>query len=259
MSGAITYEGGTSLDGDELKIRDRYALTCNLLDSSLIEQGDWDFQNPTIRVRWQGKAKENTTYTASVQSGCVISGVVYLNSSGNMITFENSGQTSFTFTTPTGTVQIVIVYKKSDESAISVSDVVNPMLEYGRYASSFVPYTMDGVEVASELRYEKKNISVSNATSSSNYGGTYLVKQGKMRHLHIAITNLSSANTQVIIGSVPGDSIPTMFAVSCGWSLQTSPSIAYGIVRADINYRGEIEVYAPYTDINIIDMTYYVG
>lgn len=154
MTGSLSFvENGqtATVDANKLEIRERYGLTCNLLDSALIEQGDWDGSNPTIRCRIKVKVKASTTYTQSV-SGCVIAGVVYLNSSGSLISFENSGATTFTFRTPSGCAYAVPVFKKSDDSAISVSDISNCQLEKGSQPSSYVPYTMDGVEVAKKCR-----------------------------------------------------------------------------------------------------------
>lgn len=251
MSGAITYDGGTSFDGDELKIRDRYALTCNLLDSALIEQGDWDGSNPSIRCHGTAKVRANTTYTQSV-SGCVIAGVVYLNSAGSMISFENSGATTFTFTTPSGCAYAVPVFKKSDDSAISVSDISNCQLEKGSQASSFVPFTMDGVEVAERLSYKKIYFTPNNVTQESGYDNCYYFKENGIVHLHLGFTT-TTYNTDTVIFQLPEGFRPKAYVASAGYS--SSISGLRDTCNATVSSAGYITITAK-GQFNILDMCY---
>ena len=199
MSGAITYEGGTSLDGDELKIRDRYALACNLLDSSLIEQGAID-GSTGASVDWSARIrsgftpiKPNTTYTVS-WSGSAIPCMFYYSSSKTFVSasLTNTEVTSYTFTTPSGVGFVKFTWGKYSNANITPSDVSNVQLEKGSTASSYVPYTMDGVEVADALRYTKKTLTPLNASNFSGYGGCFWERIGMLKHLHIAVENSSA-------------------------------------------------------------------
>lgn len=182
FSGAIKSKG------------DRIFGTCNLIDASSLEQGDWDGSNHSIRVHGRASVKASTTYTLSV-SGCVIAGVVYLNSSGTMITFENSGNAPFTFTTPSGCVTLVPVFKNSDNSAIYVSNIYNLQLEKGSSASSYVPYAMDNVELTKRVTWKYRGEFVNTVSFDADDVELMIVPKAYGFTMQRAVYFISDLNT----------------------------------------------------------------
>lgn len=144
---------------NDLHVDDRHALTCNLLDSALIERGALDGSTGAM-VDWYARIrseftpiKPNTTYTVS-WVGNAIPCMFYYSSTKAYVTsvLTSNEVTSYTFTTPSGVGFVKFTWGKSGNAYITPSDISNVQLEKGSQASSFVPFTMDGVEVAEKLR-----------------------------------------------------------------------------------------------------------
>lgn len=138
---------------------DRYAITCNLLDSALIESGGISDSNGAdeawskrIRTAQYIKVSAGTAYTCS--STQQVAKVYFYNSSKTFLSCSPSvvSQSTYTFTTPSGCAYVRIAFKNSGNTDITPSDISNVQLEKGSQASSFVPFTMDGVEVAERCR-----------------------------------------------------------------------------------------------------------
>ena len=123
----------------------------NLLDPNNIVKGDYDGTNPTIRASVRVNVKPSSAYTLKV-SNCYITGVVYLNSSGSVISFTNFGTTTATFVTPASCVIIAAVFNKASDATINPSDVTNSQLEEGPVATPYVPYAMDIVELSAKTK-----------------------------------------------------------------------------------------------------------
>ena len=150
------------LQPNDLHVDDRHVITCNLLDSSLIEQGTIDLPDGSnvyttsyVRTANYIKVKANTTYTFSCNLNNPRVWVWEYNSSKTYLRY-GGGQTSgnvnyLTFTTGANTEYIRINFGKENIPPITPSEVSNVQLEKGSQASSFVPFTMDGVEAASRF------------------------------------------------------------------------------------------------------------
>ena len=159
MTGAITYDGGTSLDENELKIRDRIFGTCNKIDMASLEQGRLDWQGveqPSSAEVRSGfvKVSGGATYTASCASGVNINAVRTYNASKSCLTGSSfSGSTNkLTFTLPSEAAYVRLNLGKSSGN-ITPSEVSNLQLEKGSSASSYVPYAMDNVELTEAIKY----------------------------------------------------------------------------------------------------------
>ena len=161
MTGGITFDengNNAEIDTTEISLRDRYALTCNLLDSSLIEQGNISESSgaevaSTNRLRSGFCAvKASTSYTLSMSSSAEFKIALEYNSSKGFVGYKFLSGTSCTFTTDANVAFVRITIGYSNDATITPSNVSNCQLEKGSTASSYVPYTMDGVEVASKLK-----------------------------------------------------------------------------------------------------------
>jgi hypothetical protein len=207
MTGGITFDengNNAEIDTTEISLRDRYALTCNLLDSSLIEQGAID-GSTGASVDWSARIrsgftpiKPNTTYTVS-WSGSAIPCMFYYSSSKTFVSasLTNTEVTSYTFTTPSGVGFVKFTWGKYSNANITPSDVSNVQLEKGSTASSYVPYTMDGVEVAERCRaWRDLGQWTSNLTIPS-YSTEILIMpivnaNWRMPHKHFLVQNIHS-------------------------------------------------------------------
>lgn len=158
MSGAITYDGGTSLDGNELKIRDRYALTCNIIDIKSLEQGDIDGNtgnNNTsavgyVRTAYKLPIEPSATYTFSSNLQGHRLFVFEYDSSGAYLGYNHPNDTtgtSSTFTTRSTTAFYRVQFSKNPYSTLTPSEITSLQLEKGNQVSPNSPYTMDGVEL----------------------------------------------------------------------------------------------------------------
>jgi len=207
MTGGITFDengNNAEIDTTEISLRDRYALACNLLDSSLIEQGAID-GSTGASVDWSARIrsgftpiKPNTTYTVS-WSGSAIPCMFYYSSSKTFVSasLTNTEVTSYTFTTPSGVGFVKFTWGKYSNANITPSDVSNVQLEKGSTASSYVPYTMDGVEVAERCRaWRDLGQWTSNLTIPS-YSTEILIMpivnaNWRMPHKHFLVQNIHS-------------------------------------------------------------------
>ena len=158
MTGAITYDGGTSFDANKFEIRGRIFGSCNLIDVASLEQGRLDWQgveqSSSAEVR-SGfvKVSGGATYTASCASGVNINAVrTYNASKACLVDSSFSGSTNtLTFTLPSGAAYVRLNLGKSSGN-ITPSEVSNLQLEKGSSASSYVPYAMDNVELTEAIK-----------------------------------------------------------------------------------------------------------
>ena len=163
MTGGITFDengNNAEIDTTEISLRDRYALACNLLDSSLIEQGglsgaDGSETALTSGIRsGRSKVSSSTSYTVH-WSGALRLYIFEYTSAGAFIKYtlySNATVESATFTTTSTTGIVRFMWEYSNGATITPSAISSAMLEKGSTASSYLPYTMDGVEVASKLK-----------------------------------------------------------------------------------------------------------
>jgi len=136
---------------------DRYVITCNVFDSSLIEQGglgsDGSLYLSTLYIRsgWQA-VKGSTTYTMQFASNVPSVHIDYMwefDADKNLVAFRGYSET---FTTNANTKYVQFRWTKDEVAAIVPSEVHNVQLERGSSKSGYEPYTMDAVEVAEKLR-----------------------------------------------------------------------------------------------------------
>mgnify|MGYP007133706244 CR=1 FL=1 len=161
MTGGITFDengNNAEIDTSEISIRDRYALTCNLIDQALIEHGATNGLNGvTANAKRVTSAKSKVSastsyYVQSSATDAYIETITFFDVSGNVISYKNDLYAlNGTFTTPSGCAWVRVQWYRPSGN-LTPSDITNVQLEKGSQASSFVPFTMDGVEVASELR-----------------------------------------------------------------------------------------------------------
>jgi hypothetical protein len=154
MTGAITYDGGTSLDENKLKIRDRYAFTGNLLDKDSMVQGGiltdsgLDYPTPNALRSPFIKVSPSTTYTYSNSLTPNGSSVRYYAADKSFIGTSAGGVGVFNTPSNCYYVRCEIWYG----SYVVPSSLSWAQLEKGSSASNPLPYTMDAVEVADALR-----------------------------------------------------------------------------------------------------------
>lgn len=263
MTGAITYDGGTSFDGDGLKIDDRYALTCNIIDMASIESGVPNTTDGAIVANAQYvssgliKVKPSTTYTVSGSSSWANTHprtVRYMDTESHVVSWDNNDDSSmtWTFTTPSTCNYIKVAW--IGNSGIQPSHLSNIMLEKGSSASPYVPYTMDGVEVAERLSYKKTYFTPQNCTARTSFDNCYYFKENGIVHIHIGIENLTTlSNQRVQIGTLPSGFRPKNYVASGGWSLNGSTGNTACTVT--VNSGGEVYIMATY-QYNIADFCY---
>lgn len=154
MTGAITYDGGTSLDENKLKIRDRYAITGNFLDKDSMVQGGiltdsgLDYPTPNALRSPFIKVSPSTTYTYSNSLTAAGSSVRYYAADKSFIGTSAGGVSVFNTPSNCYYVRCEIWYG----SYVVPSSLSWAQLEKGSSASNPLPYTMDAVEVADALR-----------------------------------------------------------------------------------------------------------
>ena len=213
MTGDLKFKDSSSVVSDSNHtIRDRIFGSCNLLDSALIEQGGMNGSTgahvPTnqkaICCTQYIKVSPNTTYTCS-WSGALQPAPFFYNSSKGFISYQaTSGDvTSLTFTTPNNCYFVRMSWDKVGTPDITPSVISNVQLEKGSQPSSYVPYTMDGVEVAERLNYKKIYFTPTNCNSESSYDGCYYFKANGIVHVHIGASAPSSMGSVINIGTLP--------------------------------------------------------
>lgn len=125
----------------------------NVLVPTLIQGGiDANGVNTqsTSRVRTEYiSAKGNTTYTASVEEGKKILAVHFYNGfSAGWISRTTNSSNVCTFTTPSSTNNIRLLYSYNDETtAITPSDITSAQLEVGSVATAYEAYNGENVTV----------------------------------------------------------------------------------------------------------------
>ena len=159
---------GYELDGAFKSKGGRYVATCNLIDQALIEQGnittsgtdapstDASFNN-YVRSGFC-KVSANTTY--AVQSNLNPFGFYWFeyDSSKTFLRYSGGGvnyDTQKTFSVGNNTAYIRCQFAKvsgGNVVPITPSDISSVMLEKGSSASSYVPFTLDGIEIADRLK-----------------------------------------------------------------------------------------------------------
>ena len=173
MTGEIAFKDSSSVAGDsKVTIRDRIFGTCNLIDSSLIEQGNITTSGtdaPSTDVSFNSyvrsgfcKVSANTTYT--IQSNLNPFGFYWFeyDSSKTFLRYSGGGvnyDTKKTFSVGSGTAFVRCQFAKVSGGSVvpmTPSDISSVMLERGSSASSYVPFTLDGIEVADRLKEWRK-------------------------------------------------------------------------------------------------------
>ena len=260
MTGAITYDGGTSFDANKLHIRDRIFGTCNLIDMASLEQGgingDGSEFSSSARVRTAYiSVKGDTTYTISCNTVATPSAVrAYSSSKTVLTTYSNTDAHSnkFTFTTSANTVYIRIIFinSTSGSSNLSVSDISWCQLEKGSSASSYVPYAMDNVELTERSVPHKVYFTPSNCSSRDVFGGCFYEKVNGIVHLHIGANNPSSTSDLIVLGTMPVGYRPDGYACQIGHG-----GSAFGIAKLLVADTGQIRLATQGTDI-VVDLFY---
>ena len=140
---------------------DRYAITDNSLDSSLIEQGslnvnDGTEQADSVQFRTGfSSVKANTQYTASINSGFRYQYLYEFDSSKAFIcSVVLSSTDTATFTTGSTTKFVRFMGDKYG-STIVPSEITSAKLEKGSSKTPWNPYTMSATEVASHLTWKR--------------------------------------------------------------------------------------------------------
>lgn len=214
-----------SASSNEIRMDDdRYALTCNLLDSALIEQGrlsgaDGSETALTSGIRsGRSKVSSSTAYTVH-WSGALRLYIFEYTSAGAFIKYtlySNAAVESATFTTTSTTGIVRFMWEYTNGSTITPSAISNVQLERGSQASSFVPYTMDGVEVAERLNYKLNYFTPQNCSARDVFGNCFYFKENGMVHIHIGANNPTGLNTLYQIGQLPSDCYPLGYASVLG-------------------------------------------
>ena len=223
MEGAITYDGGTSLDENELKIRGRIFGTGNLLDSSFIEQGGLRSSNgefvPTdlraISCIQYIEVLPNTPYTISF-SGSFATAMFAYNSSKEFINYQSTSGlvSSATFTTPNNCHYVRMYFSKAGTQDVSPSDISNVQLEEGTSASPYTPYAMDNVELTERSKGKKIYFTPNYCSSNATYDGCYYYKENDIVHVHIGADSPTSL-----------DQSKTMFTLPVGYRIKGATGI----------------------------------
>ena len=270
MQGDIAFKDSSSVVGDsKVTIRDRIFGSCNNLDSALIEQGNITSSgtdapstdsafNSYVRSGFC-KVSANTTY--KVQSNLNPFGFFWFeyDSSKTFLRYSGGGVNSGnskTFTVGNNTAYIRCQFAKVSGGSvvpITPSDISFAMLEKGSSASSYIPYTMDGVEVASRLSYKKTYFTPTACSAFSSYDNCYYFKENGIVHLHIGIESLSTLNANVQIGTLPSGFRPKAYVASCGQSSGTGSQ--YGQSTVYVGANGSVVIRAPYA-INLVHFCY---
>jgi len=189
------------LQPNDLHVDDRHVITCNLLDSSLLEQGDISGSNgtelaSTIRLRsgWIA-VKPSTTYTLSMSSSSVFKYLYKYSASKGWLRYTALTSASpKSFTTDNDVYFIRVTMGYSDDATILPSAVSNLQLEKGSQASSFVPFTMDGVEVADALR-----LFFASMLADSKIKFSMPLKFQSSTQVNLSISNLSDTDGWFIV------------------------------------------------------------
>ena len=237
------------LQPNDLRVDDRHALTCNLLDSALIEQGNISESSgaevaSTNRLRsgFCG-VKASTSYTLSMSSSAEFKIALEYNSSKGFVGYKFLSGTSCTFTTDANVAFVRITIGFSNDGTITPSDVSNVQLESGRYASSFVPYTMDGVEIAQCIKGEKIYFTPINCTPNAE--GCYFINKGVSVYVHLGISNISASNNiaNILWHSIPQNLRPKHYCGFGGWQYASDWS-STSACAVTVNPDGDIHVFA---------------
>ena len=129
----------------------------NLFNSTLY-QGGWNYYEDSkyatnVRVcsNTQIKILPNTQYTISNSGNKQIS-IQYRDINGATISGSNWQSNNYTFTTPSNTAKCEVIFRNSDDSNITPSDVGNIMLNYGTTAQPYQPYTAHTLTINETLR-----------------------------------------------------------------------------------------------------------
>ena len=129
----------------------------NLFDSSKLELGAIDgtttgnLVSSTTRLRSSVfiQASPEVNFALNFSGNATHAIIIYYDSSKTFITSSyllNGNSWSLkptTFTTPVNTAYIRIVFKKSDDTGISLLDISNIQLEHGSVATAYEPFTPD--------------------------------------------------------------------------------------------------------------------
>lgn len=156
--------------------------TCNKIDWLSIEQGALSVGDGT-EIANTGQFRSgfcavdgSTTYTVSMgTTGLRYQYVYEFNSSKAFIgaTALNFTNVS-TFTTNASTKYVRFMGDKYG-SVVVPSDVLNPQLEEGPYASPYVPYAMDNVELTDAVRPQViEAVLLANTSATLDYTGVYI-------------------------------------------------------------------------------------
>ena len=232
MTGAITYDGGTSFDGDELKIRDRIFGTCNKIDSALLEQGNISESSgeevaSTTRLRSGFSSVDaSTTYTLSMTSSAVFKICLEYNANKSFVNYKFLSGQSCSFTTDANVAYVRITIGYSDDSTILPSAISNLQLEEGTSVSPYVPFALDNVELTDAVRNGAKiPLTMSNCTAQSSWGGCWARITNNKVHIHLGLENLVSVGTSwLLVSTLTTQLIPKNWVVGNGWSLDGSLS-----------------------------------
>lgn len=189
---------------------DRYALTCNLVDSAHISQGATSglnyFTSDTRRISSaKCKVSANTTYyIQSVASGSIyIETITFFNSSGTILSYKTDmNALSGSFTTPANCAWVRFQWYNLSGN-LTPSDVTSVQLEKGSSASSVVPFSLDAEQVAEKLRtWDYYNFTnVARTTSLSDSGTQLKLPRGWYLIQAQAVANTSSINTIALMNN----------------------------------------------------------
>ena len=167
MTGAITYDGGTSLDKNELKIHDRIFGTCNILDMSTFVQGyitatgedgtDAGIIPDYVKSNFFG-VSQNTTYT--FQSNIAEYGLHFFEYDGSFqfLRYASAGQNltaPISFTTGANTVYIRVQVNKFQNGilqSINPSDITWAQVEKSSSPSPYVPFALDNEQLTANIK-----------------------------------------------------------------------------------------------------------
>jgi hypothetical protein len=205
------------------------------MDQSLLEQGGIDFNNGsdqslTMRLRsgfTSIKASTKYTLAFSTTNNLRIRAIVYYNASKGWVSTSQYGTntTEETFTTPSSVSYLRVVLQNTSSGTVVPSEVTNLQLEKGSYASSYVPYTMDNVELTERSKGKKIYFTPTNCTANSGYDSCYYYKEGDIVHLHMGCQSPTSKNTTYEMSGLPVGYRPKAYVAACGWASDTGATI----------------------------------
>ena len=213
-----TNQGKVSrFDTNELSVRDRIFGTCNLIDSSSLEQGTIttggvDASVTTyVRTAQYIPVQPNTTYTFSSNLNPHTSYFWEYDSSKTYLRYGGGSvnASSRQYTTGANTAYLRINFGYSPLATITPSNVTWCQLEKGSSASSYVPYAMDNVELTERVKgksFSKTTTNIATSTSLSQTGTEIAVSETGWYLLDAHITYSNARPTQIQIRSRQGTS-----------------------------------------------------